>query len=43
MAKQPNPNPKPCSSVKCSHVSGGHCSVMMCANYKGDCPVHGDA
>jgi hypothetical protein len=31
---------KACTSVRCEHTGGGHCSVMMCGNYRGDCPVH---
>lgn len=31
---------KACTSTACSHTTGGHCGVMMCGNYKGDCPVH---
>lgn len=30
-----------CTSVQCTHTTSGHCTNMMCANYKGDCPVHG--
>ena len=29
-----------CTSVACSHVTGGHCLIPMCANYREDCPVH---
>jgi hypothetical protein len=43
MGKKDPPMPirKACTSVACTHTNSGHCGVVACGNYKGDCPVHG--
>jgi len=32
-----------CSAAPCGHMptGTGHCNVVTCENYRGDCPVHG--